>query len=118
MANLKTEKTAAGAQQYSSKGGTKKLTKSMNKDVQAYIDDEMTAAEFKEKYGVSIAKAQAMVYGADAVERGTSLFEKSMARKSKKMGMSKGGMSKKMGYSKGGLCGASNPAERPMKKSK
>ena len=25
---------------------------------------------------------------------------------------------KKMGYNKGGLCGASNPAARPMKKSK
>jgi len=31
------------------------------------------------------------------------------------MGMSKGGMSKKRGYNKG--CGASNPAERPIKKS-
>jgi hypothetical protein len=31
----------------------------------------------------------------------------------------KGGMAKKkMGYNKGGLCGASNPAERPMKKGK
>ena len=28
--------------------------------------------------------------------------------------MSKGGMAKK-GYNKGGLCGASNPAARPMK---
>jgi hypothetical protein len=34
-------------------------------------------------------------------------------------GMSKGGMTKKRGYAHGGLaCGASNPAERPMKKSK
>ena len=33
------------------------------------------------------------------------------------MGMSKGGMTKKKGYNKGGYCGASNPAERPMKKS-
>jgi len=31
----------------------------------------------------------------------------------------KGGMSKKkMGYNKGGYCGASNPAERPMKNNK
>jgi hypothetical protein len=31
----------------------------------------------------------------------------------------KGGMAKKkMGYSKGGMCGASNPAARPMKKGK
>jgi hypothetical protein len=33
------------------------------------------------------------------------------------MGMSKGGMTSKKGYNKGGYCGASNPAERPMKKS-
>jgi len=39
----------------------------------------------------------------------------------KKMGMMGGGMAKKkMGYNKGGMamCGASNPASRPMKKSK
>ena len=36
----------------------------------------------------------------------------------KKMGMMGGGMAKKrMGYRNGGMCGASNPAERPMKKS-
>ena len=31
--------------------------------------------------------------------------------------MSYGGMAKKMKMYKGGYCGASNPAERPMKKS-
>lgn len=38
----------------------------------------------------------------------------------KKMGMMGGGMAKKMGYAKGGMamCGASNPAARPMKKGK
>jgi hypothetical protein len=35
----------------------------------------------------------------------------------KKSAMAKGGMMKK-GYNKGGYCGASNPAERPMKKMK
>jgi hypothetical protein len=39
--------------------------------------------------------------------------------KDKKMGYMGGGMSKmKMGYAKGGMCGASNPAERPIKKAK
>ena len=34
------------------------------------------------------------------------------------MGMYGGGMTKKrMGYRNGGMCGASNPAERPLKKS-
>ena len=36
----------------------------------------------------------------------------------KKMGMKHGGMSHKKGYNKGGMCGASNPAERPIKTSK
>ena len=37
----------------------------------------------------------------------------------KKMGMAYGGMTKKMKMAHGGLaCGASNPAERPMKKMK
>ena len=36
----------------------------------------------------------------------------------KKMGMMGGGMAKKrMGYRNGGMCGASNPPERPLKKS-
>jgi hypothetical protein len=35
----------------------------------------------------------------------------------KASGMAYGGMAKKKGYNKGGYCGASNPAERPMKKS-
>ena len=39
------------------------------------------------------------------------------AGKCLKKGMSKGGMVKR-GYNKGGYCGASNPAERPMKKTK
>ena len=34
------------------------------------------------------------------------------------MGMAYGGMTKKSGYRNGGMCGASNPAERPIKKSK
>ena len=39
--------------------------------------------------------------------------------KKPKMNMMGGGMAKKMGYAKGAMmCGASNPAERPMKKVK
>ena len=41
-----------------------------------------------------------------------------MAKKPK-MNMMGGGMAKKMGYARGAMmCGASNPAERPMKKVK
>jgi hypothetical protein len=42
-----------------------------------------------------------------------------MKMPAKKAKMAYGGMAKKkMGYNKGGYCGASNPAERPMKKGK
>jgi len=52
------------------------------------------------------SKKQKMAYGG-------------MAKKKDMMavGMYGGGMTKKKGYNKGGYCGASNPAERPMKKS-
>ena len=126
MANLKTKKTAAGAQQYSAPGKARALSDNINKDVKLYIDNKLTAKEFKDKYGVSVAKAQAMVYGAEAAERKSNSFEREMARESKhlgtakKQGYMKGGMAKKkMGYKDGGLaCGASNQAARPLKKGK
>ena len=49
---------------------------------------------------------------------GMKALKKAAPEVAKKMGYKKGGMMKK-GYAHGGLaCGASNPAERPMKKSK
>jgi len=119
MANLKTKKTAAGAQQYSAPGKSRALSESINKDVRLYIDKKITAKEFKDKYGVSVAKAQTMIYGAEAADNKDNSFEKKMARESKQLGMSKGGMAKKRGYKDGGLaCGASNQAARPLKKGK
>ena len=122
MANLKTKKTAAGAQQYSSKDGAAKLNKAVDKDIQAYLDDKMTRAEFKKKYGVSVDKAQNMVYAANAAERSDETDSQSAKdiwdrhekglKKRKRNNMSKGGMTKKkMGYNKGGYvnCGASVP---------
>jgi hypothetical protein len=42
-----------------------------------------------------------------------------MTKKKDMMGMAYGGMSKMKGYKHGGMaCGASNPAERPIKTSK
>ena len=41
-----------------------------------------------------------------------------MKMPAKKAKMAYGGMTKKMGYAKGGLCGASNPAAKPVKKVK
>ncbi len=60
------------------------------------------------------------------MNKGMKALKKEAPEVAKKMGYSYGGMSKKMGmggmakkgYNKGGYCGASNPAERPMKKGK
>ena len=53
------------------------------------------------------------------MNKGMKALKKEAPEVAKKMGYMKGGMTKKMGYKHGGLaCGASNPAERPVKKSK
>ena len=141
MANLKTKKTAAGAQQYSAPGKARQLSKNIDKDIEAYVDDKMTKAEFEKKYGISVLKAQNIVYAAQAAEGSNEAssqaakdinnqYEKELKKrkiqrekelkKRKTNDMSKGGMAKKkMGYATGGLaCGASNQAARPLKKGK
>ena len=54
------------------------------------------------------------------MNKGMKALKKEAPEVAKKMGYMKGGKVKKMGYNKGGMtsCGASNPAERPMKKGK
>jgi len=52
------------------------------------------------------------------MNKGMKALKKEAPEVAKKMGYMKGGMTKKMGYNKGGYCGASNPAERPMKNNK
>ena len=54
------------------------------------------------------------------MNEGMKALKKAAPEVAKKMGYKKGGMMKKRkGYAHGGLaCGASNPAERPMKKGK
>ena len=54
------------------------------------------------------------------MNKGMKALKKEAPEVAKKMGYMKGGMTKKMGYAKGGMasCGASNPAERPVKKAK
>ena len=134
MANLKTKKTAAGAQQYSAPGKTKALSDRLDKDITRVHDKSMTREEFRKKYGMTVGKAQTMIYAAVAADSSERTkypiikhyddkYEKDLVRERKKLekiGLySKGGMTKKkMGYSKGGMCGASNPASRPMKKGK
>ena len=51
------------------------------------------------------------------MNKGMKALKKEEPAVAKKMGYGMGGMSKKkMGYASGGMCGASNPAERPVKK--
>jgi len=53
------------------------------------------------------------------MNEGMKALKKEAPAVAKKMGYMYGGMAKKMGYAKGAMmCGASNPAERPMKKGK
>ena len=54
------------------------------------------------------------------MNEGMKALKKEAPAVAKKMGYMYGGMTKKMGYTKGGMamCGASNPASRPMKKGK
>ena len=51
------------------------------------------------------------------MNEGMKALKKAAPEVAKKMGYMHGGKVKK-GYNKGGYCGASNPAERPMKKGK
>lgn len=53
------------------------------------------------------------------MNEGMKALKKEAPAVAKKMGYMYGGMAKKMGYAKGAMmCGASNPAARPMKKGK
>ena len=50
------------------------------------------------------------------MNKGMKALKKEAPEVAKKMGYMGGGMAKKkMGYNKGGMCGASMPAERPIK---
>ena len=49
------------------------------------------------------------------MNKGMKALKKEAPKVAKKMGYAYGGKVKKMGYNKVGMCGASNPAERPVK---
>ena len=63
---LKSYKTAAGSQQAGSDADIKKLVVRLNKDIDKIVDGNMTHAEFKKKYGKSVAQVQKMVYSMSA----------------------------------------------------
>jgi len=52
------------------------------------------------------------------MNKGMKALKKEAPKVAKKMGYAYGGKVKKMAFNKGGMCGASNPAARPMKKAK
>lgn len=106
MANLKTKKTAAGAQQYSSKGKAKELSKKFDKDMGLVHDGDMTRAEFKDKYGMSVSKAQNMIYAAEAAERVKESGDKKTDSKDYERYLSRRKTFAKGGYAN---CGASVP---------
>ena len=59
---LKGRITSTGAQVFGSPESAKKMHTSVNKDIQRYINGEMTRAQFKKKYGQSVGIVQNMVY--------------------------------------------------------
>lgn len=136
---VKLKKTAAGAQQMGSTKDIQALVKRFEKDLDKVHNGTMTRAEFKKKYGKTVAETQSMIYAAESAARardaeknpkykgqkeGADKWEKRWDKKAKvakKMGYAYGGMAKKKtpmkGYNKGGYvkCGASNPTKRKAK---
>ena len=108
MANLK--KMASGARQYTREDhGNTKSTRDMGTKINylsVWSDSvDLSDVEFKKKYKGSKDKILSMVQDADTdagIEQVKKQYKKGVKR----------------GFNKGGYCGASNPAERPMKKGK
>jgi len=74
---LKSYTTAAGSQQAGSDADIKKLVIRFNKDIDKVVDGSMTHAEFKKKYGKSVAQAQKMIYSMSAASGSKRMKEKS-----------------------------------------
>jgi site-specific recombinase len=136
---VKLKKTAAGAQQMGSTKDIKALMKRFQKDLDKVHNDTMTRAEFKKKYGKTVAETQSMIYAAESAARSRDAEKKPAykgqkkdadtwekywdkdAKEARKSSYAYGGMAKKKtpmkGYNKGGYvkCGASNPTKRKAK---
>ena len=61
---IKLKTTITGAQQFGSAEAGRNLKNKVEKDIQRFINKKITAAEFKKKYGLSVAEAQNVVYAA------------------------------------------------------
>tara|TARA_R100001369_G_scaffold9305_1_gene21958 strand:- start:70 stop:426 length:357 start_codon:yes stop_codon:yes gene_type:complete len=118
MANLKTKKTAAGAQQYTTKKGMASARKTLEPDIKKFIDGDMTREEFKKKHGVHPLKASSMLYAgleAELSDRNTkkgNLYFADRLDKAEKTFSDTGKRYNKGGYVK---CGASVPATQKNK---
>ena len=132
-----TKKTAAGAQQYTSKTGTATAMKVLDPDIKRFIAGDISVDEFKKKHGVHPLKAQSLLYSSTAVERSVNrskdLAKKGRSGKDPIVSMNdeaeknfsstgkrynKGGSTTGKKYNKGGYvaCGASNPASQKRSK--
>jgi hypothetical protein len=138
-----TKKTAAGAQQYTSKTGTATAMKVLDPDIKRFIAGDISVDEFKKKHGVHPLKASSMLYSSSAAERSAKRVKKDAASKtpsklSEKITKiivdtndeaeknfsstgkryNKGGSTTGKKYNKGGYvaCGASNPASQKRSK--
>ena len=63
MAKMKTKRTAAGAQQYTTKEGMARAIKILEPDIRKFADGDMSVEDFKKKHGVHPVKASSMLYG-------------------------------------------------------
>tara|TARA_R110001606_G_scaffold32595_1_gene98381 strand:+ start:539 stop:949 length:411 start_codon:yes stop_codon:yes gene_type:complete len=132
-----TKKTAAGAQQYTSKTGTATAMKVLDPDIKRFIAGDISVDEFKKKHGVHPLKASSMLYSSSAAERSVNrnkdLDKKGRSGKDRIVNMNdeaeknfsstgkrynKGGSTTGKKYNKGGYvaCGASNPASQKRSK--
>ena len=63
MAEMKTKRTAAGAQQYTTEEGMARAIKILEPDIRKFADGDMSVQDFKKKHGVHPVKASSMLYG-------------------------------------------------------
>lgn len=80
---LKSYTTAAGSQQAGSDADIKKLVIRFNKDIDKIVDGSMTPAEFKKKYGKSVAQAQKIIYSASAASGSKEKLKEGYSRSAK-----------------------------------
>lgn len=69
MAEMKTKRTAAGAQQYTTEEGMARAIKILEPDIRKFADGDMSVQDFKKKHGVHPVKASSMLYGSSMANR-------------------------------------------------